>query len=343
MRVAIHQNKEIFHHSTNWSKAWIEYCEDNGIEYRIVDCFDYNIFKILNKYDCLLWHFNNYSLQEMLFARSILISAKNMGLKVFPDDNTSWHFDDKIAEMYLLKSAAAPVPSFWTFYTKKELKKWLEGECEYPVVAKLRCGSGSGNVKLLNNKNELLEYGERMFRLGIKPVPKVLFKTKSNLKSAGSFPTIINRVKRIPDFLETEKNAKKFPREKGYVFLQEFIPNDGFDLKIAVVKDKLSFIARKVREGDFRASGGGSLYYDRSLVTPDIIKSAFQISQQLGFQCMGYDYVIDNRNKEAKIVEISYGFSHMALMRAGGYWDREGSWHEKPLNAAQEVLRNLLT
>lgn len=343
MKVAIHQNKDVFHHSTNWSYSWTNYCEKHGIEYQVVDCFDPDILEILKGYDILLWHFNNFSFQEMLFARSILYSAKNMGLKVFPDFNTSWHFDDKVAEMYLLSTVEAPLPKYWTFYTLNSYKEWINHKYNYPVIAKLRCGSGSGNVKLIHDKKEALRYGENMFRRGIKSAPKVLFKTKSNLKSAKNMNTVVTRIKRIPDFLQTVRSAKEFPREKGYVFLQEFVPNDGYDLKIAVVGDKLSFIARKVRSGDFRASGGGSLYFDRSLVTPDIIKSAFQTSDRLGLQCMGYDYVVDNRNMEAKMIEMSYGFSHKALIQAGGYWDREGSWHEEPLNAAEEVLKIMIS
>jgi glutathione synthase/RimK-type ligase-like ATP-grasp enzyme len=45
--------------------------------------------------------------------------------------------------------------------------------------------------------------------------------------------------------LRTLNSAKKFPNEKEYVFLQEFIPNNGNDLKIDVVGDKLSFIDEK--------------------------------------------------------------------------------------------------
>lgn len=342
MKIAIHQNLEIFNHSTTWDKAWIEYCEKNNIEYDVVNCFDTEILETLKGYDGLLWHFSNYSLQEMNFARSILNSAKNMGLKVFPDFNTSWHFDDKVAEMFCLQSVNAPIPKSWVFYTLDSSKKWLTSDCEYPIVAKLRCGSGSSNVKLLNNKVEAIKYVKKMFGNGFKASPSILYKTKSNIKSSKDWETIVKRFKRIPDFIETLKNANQFPHEKGYAYFQELVPNDGYDLKIVVVGDKLSFIVRDVRKGDFRASGGGSLYFDKSLVTKDIIQSAFEISDKLGFQCMGFDYVVDNELQIGKIVEISYGFSHTALLGAEGYWDREGEWYDKPLNAPEEVLINIL-
>jgi len=342
MKIAIHQNNKIFNHSTLWTETWLEYCKNNHLDYEVVNCFDINILDTLKKYNCLLWHFSNYSLQEMNFARSILISASNMGLKVFPDFNTSWHFDDKVAEMYILQSIDAPIPKSWVFYTLSDSLKWINNECKFPIIAKLRCGSGSSNVRLLNNKNEAIRYAKIMFSKGFRVVPNLLFKTKSNIRSSKDLKTIFKRFKRIPDFLETTKKAKKLPIEKGYIYLQEFIPNNGFDLKIVVIRNKLSFIVRNVRKGDFRASGGGSLYFDKTLVTSDIIRSAFKISDRLGFQCMGYDYVINNESNIGKIVEISYGFSHTALMQANGYLDRDSVWHNEPLNAPEEILKNII-
>lgn len=342
MRIAIHQNREVFDHSTIWNKVWINYCQDNKIDYEVVNCFDNNILETLRKFDVLLWHFNHYSLQEMLFARTILICAKNMGLKVFPDFCTSWHFDDKIAETYMLSTVDVPMPKSWVFYTKKTAMEFLDKFNEYPIVAKLRCGSGSCNVKLIKNKEYAKKHTQKMFSSGYKTAPSIIFKAKSNIKSSTNMKTLISRFKRIPDFIQSFTSANILPNEKGYVFFQEFIPNDGYDLKVVVVGDKLSFLARDVRKGDFRASGGGTIKYDHSLLTKEIRDIAFRISQELNFQSMGYDFVIDNRNNTPKIVEISYGFSHLAQIGLGGHWRKSGEWIDEPLNAPIEILENLI-
>lgn len=342
MKIAIHQNKEIFNHSTTWDTVWINYCEKNNIEYEIVDCFHYDILRKLKKFDILLWHFSHYSLQEMQFARSIILSAKNMGLEVFPDHKTNWHFDDKIAQSYLLESINAPTPKYWTFYTKKSATQFFKKNAGYPLVAKLKSGSGSNNVKLLKNKREAIKFTKTIFDEGINPSPSFLYKTKSNVKSAKSIKTFLSRVKRIPDFIESLDKTKQFNNEKGYVYLQEFIPNDGYDLKVAVVGDKLSFLARDTRKGDFRASGGGTIRYDKSLITDEIRKIAFNVNEKLGFQCMGYDFVIDKKTNTPKIIEISYGFSHQAQLDLGGYWDKQGNWFDKPLNAPEVVIENII-
>ena len=51
------------------------------------------------------------------------------------------------------------------------------------------------------------------------------------------------------------------------------------------------------------------------------------------------DWMYDNKYK---IVEMSYGFSNELLMNAGGYFDKEYVWHDIPLNAPMEFLKNLL-
>ncbi len=341
-RVAICRNNKIFDHYGFWTLDWAKYCEENGVQYEFVDCYHPDVIRKLKAFDCLLWHFSGYVLPDMLEAQSILYSAKRMGLNVFPCFESSWHFDDKIAETYYLQTADAPIPDSWMFYKKEDAINWLENIAVYPIVGKLRNGSGSSNVKLLKSSREAKYYVRRMFSKGYKATPSIMLKSKSMMNSSRNWKTVKTRLKKLPQFLHTFSRAKMFPREKGYVFFQKFIPNNGYDLKIVVIGDKLSFIARKTRKDDFRASGGGDLFFDRNLVSQSIIDSAFLVSDKLGFDCMGYDYVVDKTSGKGIIVEISYGFSHTALLEAGGYWDRNGTWHDIPLNAPEEVLYNLL-
>jgi glutathione synthase/RimK-type ligase-like ATP-grasp enzyme len=341
MKVAICVSGENVH-STIWTNPWVEYCKKNGIGYVVLNGYDYDIIEKLKPFDVLLWHFNGYLFQDMLIARSVLFSAKNIGLKIFPDFSDAWHFDDKVSETYLLQSGEAPIPESYMFYSLESTINWANKLEKYPIVAKLKNGSGSHNVKLLKSKKEVIDYSKIMFKTGLNSSPNLLFKTTSNIKSVKSFNQLVSRAKRVPEFLRTFRNSGNFPKEKGYVFFQEFIPNDGYDLKVVVVGDKLSYIARSIRKGDFRASGGGSLFFDQTLMTKNIINTAFSVSDRLDFNCMGYDFVVDNRTGEGKIVEVSYGFSHEALLQAGGFFDREGNWHEEPLNAPEELLKNIL-
>lgn len=328
-------------HSTNWSLAWEEYCKENSLSYSIVNPFKVGVISELMNYDVILWHYSNYSFKDMLMAKNILFTLEDHGKKVFPSFKDAWHFDDKLAETYLLESINAPIPKSYYYYDSKSLEADINN-LSFPIIAKLRNGSGSHNVKMLKSKQELYSYSKKMFTSGISSAPSLLYKASSNIKSSKSIKTFINRAKRIPEFLRSLSNAKKFNIERGYVYLQEFIPNDGYDLKVVVVGNKLSFIGRNIREGEFRASGGGDLFYDRNRITKDVIDSAFKTSDALGFQCMGYDYVVNTQTQKGIIIEISYGFSHQALLSAGGYFDRNGEWHNEPLNVPEDVLKNIM-
>lgn len=343
MKVAIFKGSKAILHSTSWVFPWEEWCKDNNIDYELIDLFSVDAIKTLKDYDVLLWHFGQYSWLDMLEARSILYSAKMMGLKVFPDFNDAWHFDDKVAEMYALQAVGAPIPESQVYYRMSVLKNAVEtGTISFPIVAKLRTGSGSHNVKLIKSKSQLFGYAKRMFGRGYKPAPSLIYKTTSNIRSSHNKATFLAKLKRAPEFLRTRRSAKKFPKENGYVYLQEFIPSDGFDMKVVVVGDKLSGLYRPIRSHDFRASGGGEVLYNKELFTENIIHSAFAIADALGLKCVGFDYVVDNRTGEGKIVEMSYGFSHTAVMGMNGWFGRDCQWHDEPLNAPKELLNNLI-
>ncbi len=141
MKIAIHHRKGSF------SDRWIQYCEIHNIVYKLVDCYSNKIIEDLKGCDGLIWHWNQNDYKAALSARQITKSIESMGLKIFPDTNTSWHFDDKVGQKYLLEAINAPMVESHVFYTKKEAMEWLSST-SFPKVFKLRGGAGSVNVKL---------------------------------------------------------------------------------------------------------------------------------------------------------------------------------------------------
>lgn len=337
-------HKSGFQHSASWAYPWVEYLKENDIPYDEVDLFKVgNLVDFLRKYDALLWNIAISDYQEMLMGRNIIYTAKKMGLKVFPDFNDVWHKDDKVAETYLLEAINAPTPKSWIFYNMETLDATLSnGELRFPIVAKLKCGSGSNNVKLIKSESQLRHYAKKMFSSGINAAPSLIYKTSSHVRSSHDWEDIKKKVKRIPEFLHTRTERKKFPKEKGYVYLQSFIPNDNYDLKVIVVGDKLTAIYRPTRSHDFRASGGGEVLFNKEKITKNIIESAFATADALGSQCMGFDFVVDNSNGKGYIVEMCCGFSHTAGMLPNGWWDRNCEWHEGALNAPAEIIKNII-
>ena len=210
-KIAIHKDSVSITHSGSWALVWAEYCQQNQLDYEFVDLLRGNPIENLKNFQVLLWHVEQYNHAEMMEARNILQSAKKMGLKVFPDFNDCWHFDDKIAEMYLLQSIGAPIPRYEVYYDLKTIEK---KNIVFPVVAKLRSGSGSHNVKLIKNHSALMSYASRMFSKGVNPSPSLLFKASSNVKSSHNKQQFLTKLKRAPEFLRTLAGARRFPNEK---------------------------------------------------------------------------------------------------------------------------------
>ena len=320
-------------------ESWEDYLTKNNIPWEYLDCYRSDIIEQLPKYSALLWHYSNFVNADLMEAQNILNVASNMGLRVYPDYHTAWHFDDKIAEMYAFQSANAPIPKSWVFYEMEKCIKWLTSEAKYPIIAKLRRGSGSNNVKLLHNPLEAIRYTKKMFSKGYSPAQSLIYKTYSKVQSTHNWSTFVKRFKQIPNFLKARKYGKGMPAERGYCYFQEYIENDGFDLKVAVVNGKCSFLSRNVRKGDFRASGGGDIYYPKELISEQIIKSAFDVADALKMQCVGFDYVINSATGEGLIIEMCHGFDADAIYGCGGYWDKDLLWHEEPLNVKVETLK----
>ncbi len=215
MPVAICRNDKMFDHASNWNREMERYCQEKSIQYEIINCYDYKVISKLKNYSALLWPIQNFVLADSLEALNILRIAENMGLKVFPNQNTVWHFDDKIAEMYAFEKIGAPIPESYVFYRLDDCMKWLDS-ATFPIVAKVRRGAGSENVKLLKSKQQAASYAERMFGKGYSPAPKTMARAKTMLQSSKNFNTIIERMKKIPQFLNTRAHGLQLPYEKGY-------------------------------------------------------------------------------------------------------------------------------
>lgn len=322
MKIGIHhRDKKGF-----FSERWIEFCKNNNIPYKVVNAYDSNIIEQLEDCDAFMWHHSNYDYRDALFANKLIFSLQQAGKKVFPNFNTTWHFDDKVGEMYLLQAIGAPLVPSYIFYTKEDALKWAN-ETTFPKVFKLRGGSGSSNVKLVKNKRSAIKLIKKSFGSGFSQYDKISRlrdRYKSYKEGKDTFWGVCKSFARL--FISTEY-SKMYAKERGYAYFQEFIPNNKFDLRIVVVAGKAFAIKRMCREDDFRASGSGKLIYDKEQIDTRCVKISLETSKKLYTQSCAYDFVFDENNNPL-IVEISYGFVSYAYDKCEGYWDEDMVWHK---------------
>ncbi len=324
MKLAIH------HTPGSFSDRWIDYCRNNGIGYTLVDCYRNDILEQLQDCDALLWHWHHGDYKAVRFARQLTLSLEAAGKVVFPDTYSAWHFDDKVGQKYLMEALHAPlVPSF-VFYDKTTALEWIS-KTSFPKVFKLKGGAGASNVRLVHTAADARKLANKAFGRGFAARDRfnrfkdALWRFKRD-KNRAAFFGLFKGIGRI--FFPTVYE-KMQGREKGYLYFQEFMPDNGYDTRIIAIAGKAFAIRRYNRKNDFRASGSGVIGYNRELFDTRCVRITLDLAAQMKSQSLALDFIYDTR-QQPLIVEMSYGFAMKVYDACEGYWDQELNWHEGP-------------
>lgn len=334
MKIAIHNSETGFH------PLWLSYCRKNKIEHKQVDCYANDIIDQLKDCSALMWHFSQGNPKDIIVARQILFALEHSGFTVFPDFHTAWHFDDKVGQKYLLEAIGAPMVPSYTFFSRETALSWAE-RTSFPKVFKLRGGAGSSNVKLVKNSREAVHLINKAFNRGFKTydartsIKERWRKFREGQTNAWDVLKGIIRLGYEPEF------SKVNGRERGYVYFQDFIPNNSSDTRIIVIGNKAFALKRMVRKNDFRASGSGSFRHAREEFDERCVQIAFELTNKLKAQCVAFDFVFDIENNPL-VVEISYGFTPSGYDDCPGYWDDRLQWHEGKFDPYGWMVENLL-
>lgn len=331
----------IHHRPGSYSDTWVQYCRDNHIQFQLVNCYDSNIIKILHKVDGLMWHWNQNDYKAALFAKQLSLSIETMKINVFPNASSSWHFDDKVGQKYLMEAINAPIVPSFVFYSKAEAVEWVEN-VSFPKVFKLRGGAGAVNVRLAKTKKEALQLINKAFGKGFDPIAKwsrlkdrvYVFKRDRNFTS---FKGILSGLARLFIPLELEKFSHT---EKGYIYFQEFIENNEYDTRLVVLGNRCFGLRRYCRKGDFRASGSGIVAFEPEYIDIKMVEIAFNVSKQLGAQSLAFDFIMDKA--EPLIIELSYCFSIGNTYNCLGFWDTDLTWHEEKVDPQIFMIQDFI-
>ena len=337
MKIAIH------HREKSFSDRWITYCEANKLDYVIVDSFDNTIIEKIQSLGIthFLWHFHHASVNDILVSNYVMNAIENIGIKTFPNKNTRWHFEDKVAQKYLFESLHLPHAKSYVFYDKIDALKFVE-KTTFPIVSKLKRGAGATNVKLITTKEEAKENIELMFSKGVNPGGTVLTGVDQKIRLAKKIKNPIHLAKKVYSFIIKHKREKQIAnKECGYVYFQEFMPKNDFDTRIIVIGNMTFGMRRFNRTNDFRASGSGKIDYNCAAIDIEIVKLAQEASAKIGAQCLAFDFVY-NAEKKPVIIEVCYAFSINAYDFCEGYWDKNLTFHKVAFNPQHQMIKELL-
>ena len=338
-------NRIIAVHGRNgFARDWPAAAARLGIEVRHIDAYSSTLWTDLEACDALLWSLNQDDPRDLAYARSILQAAARRGIRVFPNHATAWHFDDKVAQKYLLEAIGAPLVDTWVFYDRKDALAFLD-ETEYPLVFKLSRGAGSLNVRLVRDAREGRAWVARMFGPGVRAFPVGGGVKQAAKRARQARPEAGNLVARARRALPNVIRRILRPQvERGYILFQRFVPDNAEDVRVTIIGDRAFVFKRSVRPNDFRASGSGLLTYPGPADLPrDMITTAFEVCKGIGAQSLAMDFVRDPADGRALLLEISFSFLASAVAQCPGYFDTQLEWTQGSFDPTELILKDLLS
>jgi glutathione synthase/RimK-type ligase-like ATP-grasp enzyme len=304
------------HDAFGWYERLVDTLEQQiargvPVRYEVVEINAHDWVARLDGLDALIWHPMFMGPVSASFLKEkIWFIERFADLRVMPNFSSVWPFESKVAESYVFGALDIPSPK-----TVVSFDYWdaLEAASTLglPVVAKRSYGAGSSNVYLLRTAQEVDEYLQRELSQQLWDEHKNV--GGSSLAAATSgLPT--------PWLKEKVKRKVLGGERHGYIYLQEFLPDNDRDLRVTVVGRRVAAHWRENREGDWRASGSGREDHV-SPVPREALDLCIEASARIGCDSMSYDVLF--RDGKPLVIEMSYcegvgGFP-------GGYWIRDAA------------------
>jgi hypothetical protein len=344
MLVGIHPNLK-YRKLGYETQRFVEILRFNKIDIKIISANDNSFWDTISKCNLFIFQWTHHDYYRQI-ARTILpIIENHLHIKCFPNFLTNWLYDDKAREFYLLKVKGFPVIDSRVLYESDSAFKFIE-QAEFPLVFKLKSGAGSGMVRLVKNKKTARRYINLMFKKGVSYKRGLPDSFCDKVKKRGLVRTL--RIK-LGEIRRRVSEYRCFYEEdwqihRNYIIFQKFLPENAFDTRVVIIGNRAFAFRRYNRPGDFRASGSNLNEFDQTQIDLNFIQIAFQVSKDLGFVSMAYDFIYDSDMRPA-IIEISYVFGSTLgskISDCPGYWDDKLNWHQKRMEASYCILSELL-
>jgi hypothetical protein len=313
-----HKNGE----EQSFSSQWAARAADTGITVRTVNVYAADFFEQLAGCDGFMWRFG-YSPTPRLFAKRLMPAIEQgLGIPVFPSIETAWHFEDKIAQSYLLHAAGVPTPATWVFWDSKDALDFCRS-ATYPLVLKLAFGYQSANVRLLNRFDEAAYWIAQLFGPGVTGLRPPASWWRDARQRLGGALRHLQRASAYEDLDYCEL-------QHGYFYVQEFVPANEYDIRVTVIGNRAFVFRRFNRPGDFRASGSGRIDWDPHQIDAESVRLAFKAARRLQTQSLAVDLLQHGGRKV--MTEISYTYASWAVRDCPGHWVLEGNTDGGPLS-----------
>lgn len=305
------------------TQHYIKILDFNNIPYVLTEYND-NLLEKIRSATAFVFRFNFYDDNKRLGFTLIDLIEKYLDVPCYPTANLAYSFDDKIRQMFLLELFNLPTIETKVFFDKDDAHEFLES-ASFPMIFKLKGGAGSMNVMLLKSKRDAKKYVETMFSKGIEPERSFLPGTLR--REYFDYRREAHRF--LGDIYRRFKGLDQSPVynvEKNYFYVQKFLKDNAFDVRVTVINGKAFGYRRFNRDGDFRASGSGKIDYNNEEIPIECIEISHKLARKLDLVCVAIDFLHDDG--EYKIIEFSYTFISDYVATCPGYWTEDLVYHE---------------
>lgn len=290
---------------------WAKFLEESGSIVRWVDVRRADIVEQLVGCHGFMWRWAHFGGMGRIARRLLPVIERELKIPVYPDQNTCWHYDDKIAQAYLLEVLDIPIPKTWIWFDQKLAEEWV-AQAKYPLVLKLASGAASENVKLVRNALEARTWIDRLFSYSLLNLNEAQFSIYRRLRR---FASMLIRGSPLP-------RSTGFEPSTGYALFQEFLPNNKFDTRVTVIGNRAFAYRRFNRPSDFRASGSGNFDIDPDKIDEGFVRLAFSTAARIRSQSCAIDGLY--RGSEQVVGEVSYAFVSWVVNTCPGHWTLHG-------------------
>jgi hypothetical protein len=321
----------------SFSTRWRELLEAAGHEPRQVYAYRRDFFSSLDGCDGFMWWFAHLPHPRNYAKRLVQAVEHGRGMPVFPSWHTIWHFDDKIAQQYLLEAARIPTPDTRIFWSEADALAFCR-DAQYPLVFKLASGITSENVGLLRTFSDSRYWVARLFRNGTISVRRRFLVRPTTMARRALNAARYATTGAVPPL------GDRTDLQKGYLLVQEYLAGNAFDTRVTVIGNRAFAFRRFNRPGDFRASGSGLIDWTSTEVAEDAVRLAFHVANVLGTQSLAVDVL--RRDGEPVINEISYYYEGWAVHQCPGHWTLGSGaslvWVEGKMRPEDAIMEDFL-
>ena len=200
-----------------WTK-YIHFLENNGFPYGIYDLHAHDWLEQARAYDVFVGLIGCDMALLVEMRKKFFVLENYLGKFCYPSAAHVALYEDKSLEAYLSEVSGIPFARTHISNEKADALDMIQ-TLRYPVISKFETSSGSVGVEMVRS----LKQAEKIVNQAFSPHGRA--------------------------------NHSLYRREKDYCYFQDFVPNDGYDIRCIVVDNMVLGYYRKVLEGDFRASG----------------------------------------------------------------------------------------